>query len=83
MTAKSKARESRSRKPDFASDIEKRIRQRAYELYEQRGSVDGFCLGRLAPSGGRHSRNAEVGPQGETEIGDENLDVDRGVLWAT
>ncbi len=44
MTAKSKAREPRSRKPDFANDIEERIRQRAYELYEQRGRVDGFAL---------------------------------------
>jgi len=44
MTAKSKARESRSRKPDSPTDIEKRIRQRAYELYEQRGRVDGFAL---------------------------------------
>jgi hypothetical protein len=44
MTAKSKSREPRSRKPDFPSDIEERIRQRAYELYEQRGRVDGFAL---------------------------------------
>ena len=44
MTAKSKYREPRSRKPDFPSDIEKRVRQRAYELYEQRGRVDGFAL---------------------------------------
>jgi Protein of unknown function (DUF2934) len=44
MTAKSKSREPRSRKPDLPSDIEERIRQRAYELYEQRGRVDGFAL---------------------------------------
>jgi DUF2934 family protein len=44
MTAKSKALESRSRKPDIPSDIERRIRQRAYELYEQRGRVNGFAL---------------------------------------
>ncbi|MGB9073913.1 MAG: DUF2934 domain-containing protein [Terriglobales bacterium] len=44
MTVKSKAREPRSRKPDFPSDIEKRIRQRAHELYEQRGRVHGFAL---------------------------------------
>jgi hypothetical protein len=44
MTAKSKSREPRSRKPDFPSDIEERIRQRASELYEQRGRVDGFAL---------------------------------------
>jgi hypothetical protein len=44
MTAKSKSREPRSRKPDSPSDIEKRIRQRAYELYDQRGRVNGFAL---------------------------------------
>jgi Protein of unknown function (DUF2934) len=44
MTAKSKSREPRSRKPDFSSDIEERIRRRAYQLYEQRGRVDGFAL---------------------------------------
>ena len=44
MTAKSKSREPRSRKPDLASDIEERIRQRAFELYEQRGRVNGFAL---------------------------------------
>ena len=44
MTAKSKAREPRSRKPDLVSDIEERLRLRAYELYEQRGRVDGFAL---------------------------------------
>ena len=44
MTAKSKSREPRSRKPDFPSDIEKRIRQRAYDLYVQHGRVDGFAL---------------------------------------
>jgi hypothetical protein len=43
MTAKSKSREPRSRKPDLPSDIEEHIRQRAYELYEQRGVVDGFA----------------------------------------
>ena len=44
MTAKSKSREPRSRKPDLASDIEERIRLRAYDLYERRGTVDGFAL---------------------------------------
>jgi hypothetical protein len=39
---KSKSREPRSRKSP--SDIELRIRQRAYQLYEQRGRVDGFAL---------------------------------------
>ena len=44
MAAKSKSREPRSRKPPLPSDIEERIRQRAHELYEQRGRVDGFAL---------------------------------------
>jgi Protein of unknown function (DUF2934) len=44
MTAKSKSREPRSRKPDDSSDIEERIRRRAYDLYGQRGRVDGFAL---------------------------------------
>ncbi|MGA7889443.1 MAG: DUF2934 domain-containing protein [Candidatus Sulfotelmatobacter sp.] len=44
MTAKSKSREPRSRQPDFASDIEERIRLRAYEAYGQRGKGDGFAL---------------------------------------
>jgi len=45
MTPKSKSREPRSRKnPDFSSDAEERIRQRAYELHEQRGKIDGFAL---------------------------------------
>lgn len=44
MTAKSKAREARSRKPSSSNDTTEGIRQRAYELYEQRGKVDGFAL---------------------------------------
>ena len=44
MTAKSKAREPRSRKPKSSNAITERIRQRAHELYEQRGRVDGFAL---------------------------------------
>jgi hypothetical protein len=44
MTAKSKSREPRSRKPSSSHDITERIRQRAYELYEQHGKVDGFAL---------------------------------------
>jgi hypothetical protein len=44
MTAKPKAREPRSRKPSSSNDIAERIRQRAHELYEQRGRVDGFAL---------------------------------------
>jgi Protein of unknown function (DUF2934) len=44
MTTKSKSRNPRSPKPAQPNDIEERIRQRAYQLYEQRGSVDGFAL---------------------------------------
>ncbi len=44
MTAKSKSRKARATKPVKSSDIEERIRRRAYELYEQRGRVDGFAL---------------------------------------
>ncbi len=44
MTAKSKAREPRSRKPSSSNHITERICQRSYELYEQRGRLDGFAL---------------------------------------
>ena len=44
MTAKSKAMQPRSPKPAQSSNNEERIRQRASELYEQRGRVDGFAL---------------------------------------
>jgi hypothetical protein len=44
MTAESKSRKARSTKPTRSSDIEERIRRRAYELYEQRGRRDGFAL---------------------------------------
>ena len=44
MIGKSRSRQPRSIKPAESSDIENRIRDRAYQLYEQRGSVDGFAL---------------------------------------
>lgn len=45
MTAKSKSRKSRLPKPPTqSSDIEERIRRRAYDLYEQRGKLDGFAV---------------------------------------
>ena len=44
MTAKSKSRKTRSTKPTRSNDIEERIRRRAYELYEQRGMIDGHAL---------------------------------------
>jgi hypothetical protein len=44
MTAKSKAREPRSRKLKSSNAITERIRLCAYELYEQHGRVDGFAL---------------------------------------
>lgn len=42
MIAKSKTRQPRSIKTAQSNDIENRIRDRAYRLYEQRGRVDGF-----------------------------------------
>ena len=44
MTAKPKSLESRSPKLDLPSNAQERIRRRAFELYEQRGRVDGFAL---------------------------------------
>jgi hypothetical protein len=44
MTAKPKSLRPRSPKPTQPNDIEESIRRRAYELYEQRGRVDGFAL---------------------------------------
>ena len=44
MTTKSKSRKPSSPKPAQPNDIEERIRRRAYELYEERGRVDGFAL---------------------------------------
>ena len=44
MIAKSKTRQPRSIKTAESGAIENRIRDRAYQLYEQRGSVDGFAL---------------------------------------
>ena len=44
MIAKSRSRQPRATKTAQSSDIEERIRHRAYQLYEQRGGVDGFAL---------------------------------------
>jgi len=44
MTAKSKSRKRRSSEPSYLSDIEEHIHRRAYDLYEQRGRIDGFAL---------------------------------------
>jgi Protein of unknown function (DUF2934) len=44
MTTKSKSRKPRPPKPTQRNDIEESIRRRAYELYEERGRVDGFAL---------------------------------------
>jgi hypothetical protein len=44
MIAKSKTRQPLSAKTGQSCDIEDRIRHRAYQLYEQRGTVDGFAL---------------------------------------
>jgi len=44
MIAKSRSRQPRATKTAQSTDIEDRIRHRAYQLYEQRGTVDGFAL---------------------------------------
>jgi Protein of unknown function (DUF2934) len=44
MIAKSRSRQPRAAKTAQSTDIEDRIRHRAYQLYEQRGTVDGFAL---------------------------------------
>jgi hypothetical protein len=44
MTAKSKSGEPRSRKTSSSNDVTERVHRRAYQLYEQRGKVDGFAL---------------------------------------
>ena len=44
MTRKPKSREPRSRRPKPVSNPEEKIRLRAYELYEQRGRIEGFAL---------------------------------------
>jgi Protein of unknown function (DUF2934) len=44
MKAKSKPRKAPPPKPVKSSDIEELTRRRAYELYEERGRVDGFAL---------------------------------------
>ncbi len=44
MNAKAKSSQPRSAKTAQSRDIEARIQQRAYELYEQRHRVDGFAL---------------------------------------
>ena len=47
MTAKSKSREPSSSKPVHSSDVEERVRRRAYKLYEPRGRVEGFAWDRV------------------------------------
>ena len=44
MAAKSKSREPLPRKPKSVSNTEEKIRVRAYELYEQRGRIEGHAL---------------------------------------
>ncbi len=44
MAAKSKSREPLPRKPKSVSDAEQKIRLRAYQLYEERGRIDGHAL---------------------------------------
>lgn len=44
MPAKSKSAEARQWKSDLPGDIAGCVRERAYQLSEQRGRVDGFAL---------------------------------------
>ena len=44
MTTKPKSRKPRPPKPAQPNDTEESIRRRAYELYEQRGRIEGFAL---------------------------------------
>jgi len=44
MAAKSKSREPLPRKPKSVSNAEEKIRLRAYQLYEERGRIDGQAL---------------------------------------
>ena len=44
MSAKSKSREPLPRKPKSVSNAEDKIRLRAYQLYEERGRIDGHDL---------------------------------------
>ena len=44
MIAKSRSRQPRAANTAQSTVIEDRIRHRAYQLYEQRGTVDGFAL---------------------------------------
>jgi hypothetical protein len=44
MIVKSRSRQPRAPNTAQSTDIEERIRHRAYQLYEQRGTVDGFAL---------------------------------------
>jgi len=44
MAAKPKSREPLPRKPKSATSAEEEIRLRAYELYEQRGKIEGHAL---------------------------------------
>jgi DUF2934 family protein len=44
MAAKSKSREPLPRKPKPLNDTEEKIRLRAYQLYEERGKIEGHAL---------------------------------------
>lgn len=44
MAVKSKSRGPLPQKPKPSNDDEEKIRLRAYELYEQRGRIDGYAL---------------------------------------
>jgi hypothetical protein len=64
MTAKSKPRKAPRPKPAQSSDIDERTRRRAYELYEQRGKVDGFALDDWLQAEAENTWSAETEDQG-------------------
>ena len=70
MAAKSKSREPLPRKPKPLNDTEEKIRLRAYELYEQRGMIDGHALD--------HWLQAEAEVLGAKKHGSKSKRIQRG-----
>jgi Protein of unknown function (DUF2934) len=68
MTAKPKSSGPRSAKPDLPSNAEQRIRRRAYELYEQRGRVDGCALDDWLQAEGEVAGTANYGSKSRRNL---------------
>jgi hypothetical protein len=76
MTPKPKSREPRSRKPKPVSNLEEKIRVRAYELYERRGRIDGFAFDDWLQAEQKFAERRSRAPT-RKRVGDgENLNVD-------